>query len=153
LQFGLVRRGGARRRARCIRTEGRVPLLDRGRLLGALNLYRLGEEEAFSGEEFELAFRALESAVRHNDFVARLGGEEFALLLPQATPKLVTEIGERIRARIAMIAVEQAGTVTVSLGGATATGEMNAKELVEAADQALMAVKRGGKNGLRLALR
>jgi diguanylate cyclase (GGDEF)-like protein len=215
-----------------------VPLVDRGRLLGALNLYRLGEQAAFSEEEFELACRfgdaaalalaqaemrtrleeeartdaltgignrrafcerlddelerarrsreavgllmldiddfkpindraghgvgdqvlialarALESAVRHNDFVARLGGEEFALLLPQATPKLVTEIGERIRARIAMIAVEQAGTVTVSLGGATATGEMNAKELVEAADQALMAVKRGGKNGLRLALR
>jgi Diguanylate cyclase, GGDEF domain len=125
LQFGLVRRGGARRRARCIRTEGRVPLLDRGRLLGALNLYRLGEEEAFSGEEFELAFRALESAVRHNDFVARLGGEEFALVLPQATPELVAEIGARIRARIAAIAVEQAGTITVLLGGAT--GEISSR--------------------------
>jgi diguanylate cyclase (GGDEF)-like protein len=103
-----------------------------------------------AGDQVLIALgEALTVSVRRNDFVARLGGEEFALVLPQANAELVAAIGERIRARVAAIGAG-AGAITVSLGGATASGDIAASALVDAADAALMAVKRSGKNGLRV---
>jgi diguanylate cyclase (GGDEF)-like protein len=79
-------------------------------------------------------------SVRRNDFVARLGGEEFALVLPERTVSSLPRSGERIRTRVAAIRAG-AGPITVSPGGATASGDLASAALVDAADAALMARK------------
>jgi diguanylate cyclase (GGDEF)-like protein len=98
----------------------------------------------------ELA-RALEGAVRNVDLVCRLGGEEFALILPGATRELACEIGARIRTTVPDLSVHGIGTITLSIGVATGNEGTTADELFERADAALMAVKRSGKDGVCVA--
>ncbi len=87
---------------------------------------------------------------RTTDLVARYGGEEFAIVMPETDAAGARVIAERIRERVAA-AVSETGLgplrVTVSIGLATfpADGDRKAR-LVEAADGALYAAKRGGRN-------
>ncbi len=88
------------------------------------------------------------------DLPARIGGEEFALLLPGKDADGAMEAAER--ARLAVLALrithghsEVSAWVTVSLGVATVTpaaGGCTAKGLLELADQGLYAAKRSGRN-------
>jgi diguanylate cyclase (GGDEF)-like protein/PAS domain S-box-containing protein len=99
-------------------------------------------------------------ARRPADRAARYGGEEFALLLPGTDSAGCQQVGERIRQALHALAVPHAGNppagrVTLSLGGATSrpTGEdtPDPAALVAAADQALYAAKRGGRDRLVMA--
>jgi len=92
----------------------------------------------------------LERQARQTDAVARYGGEEFALILPETDSEAARAIAERIR-----VAVEQATfmtdlgplKITLSLGVATLPDVARLKqELIDQADQALYAAKRGGRN-------
>jgi diguanylate cyclase (GGDEF)-like protein len=92
-----------------------------------------------------------DSVPRPNDLVARIGGEEFALLLPDTGEAEALRIAENVHTRIARLAVEAsgipAGTVTVSIGLAGAKdGDGEAAELYQRADEALYAAKAGGRN-------
>ncbi|GHC98451.1 hypothetical protein GCM10007320_54170 [Pseudorhodoferax aquiterrae] len=87
---------------------------------------------------------------RAGDLAARLGGEEFVLLLPLTDERQALAVAEKLRS-----AVEQArfgGTrevaITVSIGVATSDGHAfkGAGAMVAAADEALYAAKRGGRN-------
>jgi diguanylate cyclase (GGDEF)-like protein len=98
----------------------------------------------------ELA-RALEGAVRSVDLVCRLGGEEFALILPGASRELACEIGARIRTAMPDLSIHGIGAITLSIGVATGDEGTTADELFERADAALMSVKRSGKNGVCVA--
>lgn len=95
--------------------------------------------------------RLIAGAVRSADAVGRLGGEEFALLLPGTDADGAREIAERIRAVVERAAVSdgRGGSVafTVSLGTATLgpAAQTSAKLLAEA-DRALYAAKDGGRN-------
>jgi len=98
--------------------------------------------------------QALESAVlRPADLAARYGGEEFALLLPDAPIEGALQVGERVMAAIAQLAIEhqqsQVGEfVTLSIGVATLTptAEQNPAELIALADDALYKAKEQGRN-------
>jgi diguanylate cyclase (GGDEF)-like protein len=94
--------------------------------------------------------RLLESTFRQIDVVARIGGEEFAVLLPSADLVSAQRVAERFRAALeAQPAPTGAGPVrcTVSIGIATmdeATAGFDA--LLKRADDALCAAKHGGRN-------
>jgi diguanylate cyclase (GGDEF)-like protein len=89
---------------------------------------------------------------RAGDLAARVGGEEFALLLPSTDRGHAAEIAERVRAAVAALAIAHpaspdGGRVTVSVGAASARrGEESAARLLERADRALYRAKQAGRN-------
>ena len=98
----------------------------------------------------------LGEGLRGCDVLARFGGEEFVLLLPNTTSLQASMIAERLRQRIAGAAVALEGgaslTVTASFGVAAITEEKAverrdaATTIVRRADRALYAAKSGGRN-------
>ncbi|WEK49547.1 MAG: GGDEF domain-containing protein [Candidatus Kaistia colombiensis] len=84
------------------------------------------------------------------DFVGRVGGEEFAALLVGCGAERGRQVAERIRADFAGDPIHHAGQripVTVSVGVITATGRtVDFERLMVAADEALYAAKRGGRD-------
>lgn len=92
----------------------------------------------------------LRRSVRAIDVVARLGGEEFAVMLPSTAPDLAVIIGERIRQNVEAERVKTPDDeilYTISVGVALVQPEMSGtNELIAAADAALYAAKRGGRN-------
>jgi diguanylate cyclase (GGDEF)-like protein len=99
--------------------------------------------------------RACGARKRGPDVVARIGGEEFALLLPETTIEEAHVVAERLRALIAEQPVpcgDDSLRVTVSIGVATSSAGMTeATDLMRLADVALYAAKRGGRNTVRIA--
>jgi diguanylate cyclase (GGDEF)-like protein len=94
--------------------------------------------------------RTLREALRGSDVVARIGGEEFLILLPDQTTADAAVVAERCRAAVATAAVlpqHPAHHLTISVGVATldpAAPDVTA--LLQAVDQALYDAKRSGKN-------
>lgn len=89
------------------------------------------------------------SGLRASDQVARWGGEEFLLMLPQSDPVYAVEAVERIRT--ALRAAPLAGapsdlTVTFSAGLAVCIGEGDIEAAIERADLAMYRAKTGGRN-------
>lgn len=100
-----------------------------------------------------VAAAMVKSCLRSADLIARYGGEEFAAILPSTTISGALTVAERIRCDITELALphpgnDNVGTVSVSLGVATVVPDrtIEMKELVEAADRALYAAKRAGRN-------
>jgi diguanylate cyclase (GGDEF)-like protein len=208
-----------------------VPLVARGQLKGTLNIYRVGEDAAFTDEEFLLAKRfgdaaalaidnahirarlehqaetdaltglynhrafhdrlrqellrasaakgtvalvmldlddfkkvndvyghgigdhllqqvadVLRGSVRGSDVVCRVGGEEFAVILPAGDIRSSTALAERIGEELAKLEADAVGKLTVSTG--VAIGPENAanpRELVACAEAAMMTAKTRGK--------
>jgi diguanylate cyclase (GGDEF)-like protein len=94
--------------------------------------------------------RALARAVRSYDTIARYGGEEFAAVLPGCSAGLAFSLADRLR-----LAVQNAASdikVTASVGVATFPYDgAEATTLLRAADRALYASKRAGRNRVRSA--
>src|SRR5690606_33931810 len=90
------------------------------------------------------AARCLLDFTRSHDVVARLGGEEFAIIAPNIDRDLLQKMAERIRRGIAAQPVN-AGltdlTITTSVGLAVWDGRETAEELVERADKMLYEAK------------
>src|SRR5205807_9077250 len=85
--------------------------------------------------------------LRGVDSAARFGGDEFALILPQASAEGALIVAERLRTRIEQIEILGFGNVTASIGIATFPAHASARaELVSAADAALYGAKRTGRN-------
>jgi len=98
----------------------------------------------------ELAGIVQKQLIRQNDFLARIGGEEFALLMAGCPLKRAVEIAERIRSTIEkhnFTCDNVQIPVTISAGVATLESDMaGPKYLFEKADQALYASKQTGRN-------
>jgi two-component system cell cycle response regulator len=89
----------------------------------------------------------IQSGTRGIDTGARIGGDEFAVILPETSLERGLEVAERLRAAIAALDAEPAAQVTASLGVAELpacahTGD----ELRVAADAALYEAKRSGRD-------
>jgi diguanylate cyclase (GGDEF)-like protein len=208
-----------------------VPLIARGQLKGTLNIYRVGEDAAFTDEEFLLAKRfgdaaalaidnahirarlehqaetdaltglynhrafhdrlrqellrasathdavavvmldlddfkkvndvyghgigdhllhqvadVLRGSVRGTDVVCRVGGEEFAVILPAGDVKNSITLAERIGDELGKLETEAVGRLTVSTGIAVGPDDAaNPRELVACAEVAMMTAKARGK--------
>jgi diguanylate cyclase (GGDEF)-like protein len=87
---------------------------------------------------------------RGEDLPARIGGEEFALLLPECGLGAATAFAERLREAIAAAEFEPGGEptrITVSIGiAALGEGRDDRPSLMAAADAALYRAKREGRN-------
>ena len=209
-----------------------VPLIARGSLKGALNIYRIGEDASFDHDEFELArwfgdaaalaidnaqIRArlehlahtdsltglynhryfheqlrselsragrahdsvalmmldiddfkrvndvcghaqgdevlqaiaalLRKTVRASDVVCRVGGEEFAVILPGCSTEAAVATADRLTAGVAGVSTDAGGEVTLSVGVALGPEHaMNARELFACAEAAMMTAKAQGKD-------
>jgi diguanylate cyclase (GGDEF)-like protein len=100
----------------------------------------------------QIAEAAQNAVTRQGDLVARFGGEEFAIILPN-TPnegaiELAEGICEALRARKLLHKGNPHGVITASIGCATMIPQLgqSSASLIELADQALYKAKRSGRN-------
>ncbi|MFN0072567.1 MAG: diguanylate cyclase [Chloroflexota bacterium] len=97
--------------------------------------------------------QAMRLAVRRSDVLARVGGEEFAVILPSCDLQQARIVGEKVRMAV-RAANGTSGSnktehipLTVSVGGTAMAGAMiSAQELIERADSALLQAKRSGRD-------
>lgn len=94
----------------------------------------------------------LQAAVRSVDVVARLGGEEFAVICPSCSAADARRLAERIRAAIGDLPVPADAVLTISLGVAVYPEQAtDSASLVRAADDACYTAKRLGRDRTVLA--
>jgi diguanylate cyclase (GGDEF)-like protein/PAS domain S-box-containing protein len=94
----------------------------------------------------------MKSSLREIDLLGRLGGEEFAVLLPDTSEQDAVVLAERVRQSIANMSFETPGQVlsnpiTISIGVAVISDEMSSiDDLLRKADAALYRAKQSGRN-------
>lgn len=103
------------------------------------------------------ALRAVGSVLQHEEsreLTARMGGEEFAVLLPGRDLEIAGTVAERLRSAIAELRLhdaENSASMTVSIGvSVLRDGEQSWTEMLCRADDALYRAKRGGRNRVEL---
>jgi diguanylate cyclase (GGDEF)-like protein len=96
----------------------------------------------------------LRERVRTTDIVARLSGDEFAVLMPQTDTAGALQLGEDLRAEVAdgFPADSELGTATISVGITMFGGKggAGAEAVLVAADQAMYRAKEEGRNRIAL---
>jgi diguanylate cyclase (GGDEF)-like protein len=93
--------------------------------------------------------RCLKELTRYHDVVARLGGEEFAVIVPNIDGELLQKLAERIRRSISALPITSGNVrlaITTSVGLAIWDRRETAEKLVERADKMLYEAKRLGRN-------
>ena len=96
---------------------------------------------------------AIATHLRTGDSAYRYGGEEFLILMPDATPHGAVAGMERLRAGIEALAIPHAGrvppgivTISIGISGWQAGDDRSTAQVLEAADVALYAAKQHGRN-------
>mgnify|MGYP000168043401 CR=1 FL=1 len=95
----------------------------------------------------------IEDAVRSTDFVARLGGEEFAIIMPDTSEQQAEKVGERVRKGLQEFPILTGDyhlEVTASVGVTSRRNGDSLEALFERADDALYRAKEQGRNRVEL---
>ncbi len=101
--------------------------------------------------------QVLKGAVKGRDVVARFGGEEFMVLLPETPGQGALALAEQIRAAFGKLRIRRSGSdevisqVTISIGVATPLAGESVEQAIDRADKALYQAKNEGRNCVRLA--
>jgi diguanylate cyclase (GGDEF)-like protein len=140
----------AREIVRARRLEGKLCVafadLDRFKLVNDLHGHQVGDTV------LRAAGAALCAGLRAYDAVARYGGDEFVLVLPQAGVWEGHAVADRLRESIAGRSFAGSVPLTVSIGVAGLAKGMDVDGLLKAADAALYRAKRAGRNRCEVAL-
>jgi diguanylate cyclase (GGDEF)-like protein len=89
----------------------------------------------------------LRTVMRHGDLLARIGGDEMAMILADCPHEQALDVAHRMLAAIAAnVSLAQRHGVTLSIGVAGLTAGRSADDLLRCADQALYRAKDGGRN-------
>lgn len=89
----------------------------------------------------------LQRNIRDVDIIARFGGEEFVILLPEADREEAVTVSERLRRKLTHLTTDGLPPVTISLGIAAYPIDGNRiEELIKKADAAMYAAKQSGRN-------
>lgn len=113
------------------------------------NLKTLNDRYGHAGGDRALSSvaKVLHKAVDKSGLVARIGGDEFAVVMPAASEDRSKQIAERIRSMLVCVSpVDNTAAVTVSIGGAIWSGSTTRMHVTPAADQALYEAKMQGRN-------
>ncbi|MBF9033898.1 diguanylate cyclase [Rhodobacterales bacterium HKCCE2091] len=126
------------------------PLTDKGSLI-FVDLDRFKQvNDKLGHDSGDLVLSAvaelLRSILREGELVARFGGEEFVVLLPDLTLDQATDVAERIRASAEQRLATRLGPVTISAGVATMDENRDFAAALTAADRAVYCAKRAGRN-------
>jgi diguanylate cyclase (GGDEF)-like protein len=98
----------------------------------------------------------IRKCARETDVVARFGGDEFAIILPDTGSEGAAAVGDRVRERLGAHPFLEGNGFTIRLTASVGVATLpdvaaSAEELVRAADMAMYQVKDSGKNGVRIA--
>ena len=91
---------------------------------------------------------AMSGALRASDRLFRVGGDEFAAVLPSTSPAMLDEIGQRLVRVVLPVLSEHGGGV--SIGAAIVGAGEAAEQVLERADSSLYLAKRTGGSQLRM---
>ncbi len=100
--------------------------------------------------------QVLTGAVKGRDVVARFGGEEFLILLPDTPAKGAMALAEQIRLAVHKLRIQRgegndSHPISISIGVALPNAGESMSQVIERADQALYQAKNAGRNCVRLA--
>jgi diguanylate cyclase len=118
------------------------------------NFKRINDEfgHLIGDETLTFVAKKIKKMVKGGDFLARFGGEEFAVILPRTHLAGAEAVAENIRSffpKTSLRAVEAAknlGVIMVSVGVACYRPGESSKEFIHRSDQALYLAKNAGKN-------
>ncbi len=94
----------------------------------------------------------LRKHLRKTDFVARVGGDEFAVVLTETGPEIAPQLSEKILSRLCAEMEKENWPITFSMGVVTAQGGsyiIPPEAILHQADDLMYEVKRSGKNNVR----
>ena len=93
----------------------------------------------------------LKSTIRQTDHVARMGGDEFVVCLPETTADQAQLLLERLRLKLASVFPDGHCRVSASIGASCWNiPPVSLDDMISAADQTMYAVKKAGKNRLEI---
>ncbi|MFP3853501.1 MAG: GGDEF domain-containing protein [Anaerolineales bacterium] len=96
--------------------------------------------------------RVCRRCIRVTDLLGRYGGDEFVVLFPETSMESVRFVAERLRREVEGLLVRAKGSeirCTISIGiSGLEPGMKDVDEMIEAADEALYAAKKAGRNSL-----
>lgn len=97
--------------------------------------------------------RFVSARIRQNDVLARWGGEEFVILVPESSAKMARELAENLCEAVQALIFDESITVTCSFGVAEFEIGDTTETLVARADAAMYRAKINGRNRVELAPR
>jgi diguanylate cyclase (GGDEF)-like protein len=110
--------------------------------------------DTYGHDAGDFVLQALTAEVKSNiravDIVARWGGEEFMILMPQSDGAAAGGAAEKLRQKIALHPFEQVGSLTVSFGVTAFAPQDDTNAFLKRADDALYQAKENGRNRVEI---